>query len=239
MARARTERSSTSARRAGMLVCRRDEDGTERDERRWVPLETHDKDLARRRMSKVVAMLASGELVADAVKAEASRGESRNGGARGHRRAEGARQRRGRRGDREGKEQGHGRAASAAYSRDSSSRSRWTRSSRRGEARGKTSYAQRVGRAFRKAGQLHHDTPHSAASTFTRWVDGRSCRPWRRAARTSRPPWHRLTMPTAGSTSATSWRRSSTSRSLRCRHWARQAPRVGSPRCLNACVEVS
>ena len=59
-----------------MLVCRRDEDGTERDERRWVPLETHDKDLARRRMSKVVAMLASGELVADAVKAEASRGES-------------------------------------------------------------------------------------------------------------------------------------------------------------------
>ena len=51
----------------------RDADGTERDERRWVPLETHDKDLARRKLEKIVGMLARGELVADAAKAEAVR----------------------------------------------------------------------------------------------------------------------------------------------------------------------
>lgn len=43
------------------------------EERRWVPLETHDRDLAKRKMKKIVAMLASGELVADAARAEAKR----------------------------------------------------------------------------------------------------------------------------------------------------------------------
>ena len=49
----------------------KDDTGGIREERRRVPLETHDKELARRKMKKVVAMLASGELVADAAKAEA------------------------------------------------------------------------------------------------------------------------------------------------------------------------
>ena len=49
----------------------KDDTGGIREERRSVPLETHDKELARRKMKKVVAMLASGELVADAAEAEA------------------------------------------------------------------------------------------------------------------------------------------------------------------------
>ena len=61
---------------ARLWVVVRNDDGTERDERRWVPLETHDKELARRKMRKVVAMLASGELVADAAKKEAVRVET-------------------------------------------------------------------------------------------------------------------------------------------------------------------
>lgn len=54
----------------------RDEDGTERDERRWVPLETHDKELAKRKLAKIVGMLERGELVADAAPAEAKRVET-------------------------------------------------------------------------------------------------------------------------------------------------------------------
>jgi integrase len=44
-----------------------------REERRWIPLETHDRDLAKRKMAKIVDMLARGELVADAAPAEAKR----------------------------------------------------------------------------------------------------------------------------------------------------------------------
>ena len=44
-----------------------------REERRWVPLETHDKELARRKLRKIVSMLANGEMVADAARAEAAR----------------------------------------------------------------------------------------------------------------------------------------------------------------------
>ena len=54
----------------------KDDTGGIREERRWVPLETHDKELARRKMRKVVAMLASGELVADEAKKEAVRVET-------------------------------------------------------------------------------------------------------------------------------------------------------------------
>jgi hypothetical protein len=43
------------------------------EERRWIPLETHDRDLAKRKMAKIVAMLERGELVADAAPAEAKR----------------------------------------------------------------------------------------------------------------------------------------------------------------------
>lgn len=46
--------------------------GAIRQERRWVPLETHDKDLAKRKLAKIVAMLDRGEIVAD-IKAEAKR----------------------------------------------------------------------------------------------------------------------------------------------------------------------
>lgn len=60
---------------ARVWVVVRDENG-ERDERRWVPLETHDKDLAKKKLAKIVGMLASGELVADAAKAEAVRIET-------------------------------------------------------------------------------------------------------------------------------------------------------------------
>lgn len=49
------------------------DDAGERDERRWVPLETHDKALAKRKLAKIVALLASGELVPEAAKAEAAR----------------------------------------------------------------------------------------------------------------------------------------------------------------------
>lgn len=61
---------------ARVWVVVRDERGAERDERRWVPLETHDKDLAKRKMGKIVAMLAAGDLVADAAPAEARRVET-------------------------------------------------------------------------------------------------------------------------------------------------------------------
>lgn len=44
-----------------------------REERRWVPLGTHDKDLAKRKLTRIVDMLAKGELVADAAPAEAAR----------------------------------------------------------------------------------------------------------------------------------------------------------------------
>jgi integrase len=42
-----------------------------REERRWVPLETHDRELARRKLAKIVDMLARGELVAETVKTKA------------------------------------------------------------------------------------------------------------------------------------------------------------------------
>ena len=51
----------------------KDDAGTIREDRRWVPLGTHDKDLARRKLAKIVGGLASGELVASAVKQEAMR----------------------------------------------------------------------------------------------------------------------------------------------------------------------
>jgi site-specific recombinase XerD len=44
-----------------------------RQERRWIPLETHDRDLAKRKLAKIVAMLARGEIVADAAPAEAKK----------------------------------------------------------------------------------------------------------------------------------------------------------------------
>ena len=76
MARARTGTliyKRTTGWNARVWTVVRDEDGTERDERRWVPLETHDRDLAKRKLAKIVGMLASGELVADAARAEAKR----------------------------------------------------------------------------------------------------------------------------------------------------------------------
>lgn len=45
-------------------------------ERRWVPLATHDKDLAKRKVAKVLGMLQRGELMADAAPAEATRRET-------------------------------------------------------------------------------------------------------------------------------------------------------------------
>ena len=48
-------------------------DGTKSEERRGVPLETHDKDLAKRKLAKIAGMLERGELIADAVKVEAKR----------------------------------------------------------------------------------------------------------------------------------------------------------------------
>lgn len=47
--------------------------GESHEERRWIPLDTHDEDLAKRKLTKIVGMLARGELVADAVKVEAKR----------------------------------------------------------------------------------------------------------------------------------------------------------------------
>src|SRR5688572_11281374 len=47
-----------------------------REERRWIPLGTHDRDLAKRKMAKVVAMLAAGEIVADEMPKEAARKET-------------------------------------------------------------------------------------------------------------------------------------------------------------------
>jgi integrase len=76
MARARTGTliyKRTTGWNARVWTVVRAADGTERDERRWVPLETQDKDLAKRKLAKIVGMLASGELVADAARAEAVR----------------------------------------------------------------------------------------------------------------------------------------------------------------------
>ena len=50
-----------------------DSTGIAQSERRWVPLETHDKELARRKLRKIASMLAAGDLVADAVSKEATR----------------------------------------------------------------------------------------------------------------------------------------------------------------------
>ena len=49
----------------------KNEDGSEGEERKFFPLDTHDKDLAKRKLAKIVGMLERGELVADAVKREA------------------------------------------------------------------------------------------------------------------------------------------------------------------------
>jgi len=51
----------------------RDELGGTRQERKWVPLGTYDRDLAKRKLRKIVAGLASGEIVADGARAEARR----------------------------------------------------------------------------------------------------------------------------------------------------------------------
>jgi hypothetical protein len=79
MARAKTGTliyRRTSGWKARVRVTVRAEDGTEREERRWVPLDTHDKDLAKRKLAKIVGMLERGELVADAVRPEAVRVET-------------------------------------------------------------------------------------------------------------------------------------------------------------------
>jgi integrase len=47
------------------VVVKDEATGAVREDRRWIPLATHDKDLAKRKLTKIVAMLASGELVAD------------------------------------------------------------------------------------------------------------------------------------------------------------------------------
>jgi len=41
--------------------------GELRTERRWVPLETHDRDLAKRKLAKIVDMIACGDVVADVI----------------------------------------------------------------------------------------------------------------------------------------------------------------------------
>ena len=76
MARARTGTlvyKRTTGWNAKVWVTVRDEKGETQDERRWVPLGTHDKDLARRKMGSIVAGVANGEIVADAIRVEAAR----------------------------------------------------------------------------------------------------------------------------------------------------------------------
>ena len=76
MARARTGTlvyKPTTGWNAKVWVTVRDEKGDAQDDRRWVPLGTHDKDLARRKMESIVAGVASGDIVADAMKVEAVR----------------------------------------------------------------------------------------------------------------------------------------------------------------------
>jgi hypothetical protein len=46
------------------------DDGTATEGRRWGPLDTHDEDLAKRKLAKIVGMLERGELVAEALKRE-------------------------------------------------------------------------------------------------------------------------------------------------------------------------
>ena len=48
-------------------------DGTKSEERRGVQLDTHDRDLARRKLATIAGMLERGELIGDAVKVEAKR----------------------------------------------------------------------------------------------------------------------------------------------------------------------
>ena len=61
---------------ARVWVTLKSEDGTVRTERRWVKLGTYDRDVAQRKLERLVAGLASGEIVADGVKREATRSES-------------------------------------------------------------------------------------------------------------------------------------------------------------------
>lgn len=53
-----------------------DASGAVSEERRWVPLGTHDKELARRKLAKIVAGLASGEIVAETIEREAKHEET-------------------------------------------------------------------------------------------------------------------------------------------------------------------
>ena len=48
-------------------------DETVGEERRWVPLDTHDEDLAKRKMAKIVALIATGEYSIDEMKRTAVR----------------------------------------------------------------------------------------------------------------------------------------------------------------------
>lgn len=54
---------------------RDEKSGEVQQERRWIPLETHDKDLAKRKLAKITSMIARGEIVADAAPIEAKRKE--------------------------------------------------------------------------------------------------------------------------------------------------------------------
>jgi hypothetical protein len=48
-------------------------DGTTGEERKWIPLETHDEDLAKRKMTKIVALIATGGYSVDEMKRTALR----------------------------------------------------------------------------------------------------------------------------------------------------------------------
>jgi integrase len=62
---------------ARIFVDVRDEStGEVRSERRWIALETFDRDVAKRKLAKIVAGLAAGEIVADPVKREVKRAET-------------------------------------------------------------------------------------------------------------------------------------------------------------------